>query len=114
MFTAVYDAKLKKNLGPLTLFSRPNDLGHPRLGLSVPRRVGSAPTRNKIKRYLREAFRLSQHDWPLGYDIIVVVRPHKPATLADYQRLLFSAIRSLHLEWQRRIRRTNPESGEAT
>lgn len=104
-FAAVYDARVKKNVGPLTVFARPNELPHPRLGLSVSRRVGIAVRRNRIKRLLREAFRLSQHDWPRGYDLIVVVRPHEPLTLADYQRLLFSAVRSLHLEWERRGRR---------
>lgn len=101
-FAAVYDAKVKKNAGPLTAFARPNDLTHPRLGLSVSRRVGTAVARNRIKRYLREAFRLGQHDWPRGYDVVVVVRPHEPAGLADYQRMLISLVRSLHLEWERR------------
>lgn len=109
-FDAVYDARVKKNAGPLTVFALPNTLGHARLGLSVPRRVGGAPARNRVKRLLRESFRLCRNDWPTGYDIVVVVRPHDPATLADYQRMLFSAIRSLHLEWERRRRRTNPDA----
>jgi len=56
---------------------------------------------------LREAFRLLQHDWPTGYDIVVVVRPHETAQLADYQRMLFNAVRALHQEWQRRQRRSD-------
>lgn len=101
-FAAVYDAKVKKNAGPLTAFARPNDLTHPRLGLSVPRRVGSAVVRNRVKRLIREAFRISQHDWPRGYDVVVVVRPHEPAGLADYQRMLLWLMRALHVEWERR------------
>jgi ribonuclease P protein component len=89
-FAAVYDGGAKIVRGPLVVFARANDLPHARLGLSVSRRVGSAPRRNQIKRRLREAFRLLQHDWPAGrgYDLVIVVRPHEPLMLADYQKLL--------------------------
>lgn len=105
-YEAVFSAKVRKNMGPLSVYGMPNGLTHPRLGLSVSRRVGTAVVRNRIKRLVREAFRLCQHDWPAGYDLVVVVHRHEPAGLADYQRLLFGAVRSVHLEWQRRQRRT--------
>ena len=65
-----------------------NELGWPRLGLSVGRKVGTAPKRNRIKRLIREAFRLMQHDWPGGFDIVVNVRPHEVGTLAEYQKMM--------------------------
>jgi ribonuclease P protein component len=101
-FKAVYDARVRESRGPLTAYALPNDRGHPRLGLSVSRKVGTAPRRNRIKRMLREAFRLWQHDLPVGYDFIVVVRPHEPQLLADYQRLLAGMAVRLHREWARR------------
>lgn len=54
-----------------------NRLGWSRLGVTIPRRVGNAVTRNRWKRWIREAFRLSQHDIPQGIDF--VVRPRKGA-----------------------------------
>ena len=54
-----------------------NDLDHSRLGLSVSRKVGNAVVRNRWKRLIREAFRLSQHKLPAGLDL--VVRPRKGA-----------------------------------
>lgn len=113
-FERVYAAKTRHSDGPLLFYSLPNEAAHARLGLAVSRRVGTAVVRNRIKRLLREAFRLTQHDWPRGYDLVCLVRPHDPLRLAEYQRLLFSAIRSLHLEWERRGRRQNQQTSKAT
>jgi ribonuclease P protein component len=93
-FRAAYDCGRSMSRGPLKLFIRRNRHGHPRLGISVSKRVGTAPRRNRIKRRLREAFRLMQHDWPSdgGWDLVIVVRPHEPLMLADYQRILSAAM----------------------
>ena len=101
-FEAVYAAKTREVRGPVTVYAKPNDLGHLRLGMSVSRKVGIAVRRNRIRRRLREAFRLMQHDFPLGYDLVTVVRPHEPLMLADYQRILSAAVVKLHNVWRRR------------
>jgi len=89
-FAAVFDGKprVRETRGPLMVVAIRNTLGHARLGISIGRKVGTAPVRNRIKRLLRESFRFMQHDWPSGYDVVVVVRPHTPLTLADYQKLM--------------------------
>ena len=101
-FAAVFDAKVKESRGPLTIYAKPNALKHPRLGLSVSSRVGGAVKRSRIKRLLREAFRLMQHDLPAGYDFVVVVRPHEVPMLADYQRILAHVTLKLHQAWQKK------------
>jgi ribonuclease P protein component len=101
-FKAVFDAGVREARGPLLVFALPNDLGHPRLGLSVTRRIGTAVKRNTIKRRLRDASRLLQHDLPRGYDLIIVVRPHDALLLADYQRLVSGLITKLHRRWEER------------
>jgi ribonuclease P protein component len=101
-FKAVYDANTKKHAGPVTIFGRANGLLHPRLGLSVSRKVGSAVKRNRIKRLLREAFRLSQHEWPGAYDIIIVVRAHDPVSLDEYKQMILTGAKSIHKHWGRR------------
>jgi len=113
-FKHVFDANVRKNQGPITVVGVPNETQRVKFGISIGRRVGIAVKRNRIKRLLREAFRLTQHDWPRGYDLVCLVRPHDPLRLAEYQRLLFSAIRSLHLEWERRGRRQNQQTSKAT
>jgi len=92
----VYDAKIREGRGPLLVYALPNELGHPRLGLSVSTRVGNAAVRNRVKRMLRESFRLMQHDFPTGYDLMVVVKPHKAMILAEYQKLLMALLVKLH------------------
>ena len=105
-FAAVFDARVRKNAGPVTVFVRPNGLTHSRLGLSVGRRVGNAVARNRLKRLLREAFRLDQHDLPEGYDLVIVPRPHPTLTLPDYRRLLHTAAHAAARQWHKR---TPPE-----
>jgi ribonuclease P protein component len=100
LFSAVYDAKVKTSRGPLVMYSLPNDLGHLRMGISISRRVGTAPRRNRIKRLLREAFRLSSIQLPRGYDLVIVVRPHAPLALGEYQKLFGQLRGKSHLSWK--------------
>ncbi|WP_062051969.1 ribonuclease P protein component [Bacillus sp. JCM 19034] len=45
-----------------------------RLGLSVSKKVGNAVTRNRVKRYIRECFRIKQDLIKNQYDYIVIAR----------------------------------------
>lgn len=101
-FDAVFQSNCCKHQGPLTVHAKPNSLFYSRLGLSVGRRVGTAVRRTQAKRAIREVFRLSRHLWPIGLDIVVVVRPHTRLTLAAYQQLYHKAIQQILREWQRR------------
>ncbi len=57
-------------------FPRDEDLeGTPRLGLAVPRSVGSAVVRNRVKRLLREVWRELLDTVPLGHDYVLAARP---------------------------------------
>ncbi len=67
-----------------------------RLGIRIGRRVGSAVVRNRIKRLLREAFRLARHDWPIVMDLVVSVQPHAVLSLSDYRSLLSEIARQAH------------------
>lgn len=63
----------------MRLWAIRNDLGWSRLGLIVGRQHGNAVARNRIKRLLREAFRLRRAELPVGLDL--VCRPHAQAEL---------------------------------
>ena len=49
-----------------------------RLGLAVPKAVGTAVVRNRIKRRLRELFRERSAELPQDHDYVLVVRPGLP------------------------------------
>ena len=59
---------------PLTVIVRTNDAGVSRLGLSVGRKLGGAVRRNRIKRVLREAFRLNKGLLAANCDLVVIPR----------------------------------------
>jgi len=100
-YQAVYNAKVRKSRGPLTVWALPTGRPHPRLGLSIGRKVGNAVVRNRLKRRIREAFRLIQHQLP-NLDFVVSSSAHDEGTLEDYQRALLDVSLLLTKEWQRR------------
>lgn len=56
------------------MFILPSESGVLRLGLSVSSRVGNSPARNRIKRLIREVFRLNKDFFPESSDILVSVK----------------------------------------
>ncbi len=68
---------------------RGNGLGRTRLGLAVRRGKGGAVERNRVKRLLREAFRLSLPEIPPGLDVVLMPQGATGRTpLADVSRSL--------------------------
>lgn len=47
---------------------------HFRIGLSVGKKIGNAVTRNRIKRYLRQAFQEVEADIVVRHDIVIIAR----------------------------------------
>jgi ribonuclease P protein component len=98
-FDAVFEAKVRKGDSRVLLYARANGLAHSRLGLSIPRRAGNAPVRNRLKRLVREAYRLQQHDLPRGFDWVAVIRARREETLEGFH----ASLAALAAELTRRL-----------
>lgn len=84
-FDAVYRRGHRLSDSLFTVTHLPNSLGHPRLGLAIAARTaGDAVDRNRIRRVIRESFRLAQATLPAA-DIVVGARSGVRA--ADNARL---------------------------
>jgi ribonuclease P protein component len=109
VFKSVIDARARADEGVIALHAMPGATPVTRIGISIGRRVGCAAQRNRIKRLLREAYRLSQHELaraaPGPYDVVIVVRPHEPLALDAYRVRLASALATLHSVWTKRAQR---------
>ena len=77
-FDAVYRQGRSASTRFLTLhwFPRADDAdGAPRIGLAVPKSVGNAAVRNRLKRQLRETWQALAPGVPAGRDYVLVARP---------------------------------------
>jgi len=74
-FRRAFDRRKTASDAILVVHAVENGREHARLGVSVgKKRVRSAADRNRIKRLLREAFRLAKSDLPSGVDLVIVPR----------------------------------------
>ena len=58
----------------LVLYARRNRLGINRVGVTVSKKLGKAVVRNRVRRRLREVYRLHEGCFLPGWDIVVVAR----------------------------------------
>lgn len=60
--------------GLLVLYARPNKTVQNRVGVTVSKKLGKAVVRNRVRRRLREVYRLHEEQFAPGWDIVVVAR----------------------------------------
>jgi|SRR5581483_10809922 len=103
-FDRVYRARAFAADDVLIVNGCTSGLAHSRLGLSIGAVVGNAVTRNRWKRIIREAFRLSRQQIPVGLDL--VVRPQKGAK--PVFEAVCRSLPALAARIARRIEKHNP------
>lgn len=102
-FDRIFAQKLSAGDHQLIVHGMPSETGSARLGLVVSRRVGGAVRRNRWKRLLREAFRLTRRDLP-PYDLLCIPRPAADPDLEGLKRSL------MQLAWRIARRRLKSEA----
>jgi ribonuclease P protein component len=92
--------RLSARDGLFVVYALENDLGYPRLGVSISRGCAKAVVRNRLKRLLREAFRQNQEHIPAGFDYVVSMSSQwvrrtggRPAAKAAVRNLTFEQVR---------------------
>jgi ribonuclease P protein component len=71
--------------GYLVLYARRNRVNANRVGITVSKKLGKAHIRNRVRRRLREVYRLNEELFQPGWDIVVVARSR--AIGADFGKL---------------------------
>ncbi len=69
----------------LVLYARRNRTNTNRVGITVSKKLGHAVVRNRVRRRLREVYRLNEDRFLSGWDIVVVAR--SKAVRADFEKL---------------------------
>ena len=82
-FLAVGETGCKVTTAHFLLLWTPNRMPHPRLGVTVTRKVANAVGRNRLKRAVRESFRHSGRRLLPPVDVVVIARRHAPRLPAD-------------------------------
>jgi len=69
----------------MVLYLIPNGLHINRLGITVSKKIGSAVIRNRVRRRIKESYRLTEQQLKCGYDLCFVARSR--AVEADFKKL---------------------------
>ena len=70
----------------LVIYARRNRTDTNRVGITVGKKLGHAVVRNRVRRRLREVYRLNEDKFQAGWDIVVVARTR--AVYAEFDQLV--------------------------
>lgn len=99
----------------LVMYAMPNGLGTSRIGISVSKKVGNSVVRHRIKRLVKECYRLHETEFEGGSDIVVVAR--RSADGASYQMIekaLLSLMRAHKLVREKKVSRDDQQGDDCS
>jgi len=77
-YKTIYQQGVWRSSQHFTVITCSNSQGVRRLGLTVTKKAGNAVERNRIKRLIREFFRLNKSLFPAGHDVVIMVKRNLP------------------------------------
>ena len=82
----------------LIIYTLKNNSDRNRLGISVSKKVGNSVIRHRLKRLIKESYRLHEKMFNSGLDIVVIARPGAAtATFIEVERALMFLGNHLHI-----------------
>lgn len=94
-FKKVYSSRKNYWNRNLTLYIRKNKLDESRFGVTITKKIGNAVVRNKIKRRIKEIYRLNLYRIKDGYDLVFI--PKKNVVDISYIELESALIHILKI-----------------
>lgn len=97
-FQFVYQNGESKGNKYLVMYKLPNGTERNRLGISVSKKVGNSVVRHHLTRLIRESYRLNEHRFDGGLDMIVIARPSaKECSFFEIESALLHLSRKHHI-----------------
>lgn len=105
-FGRVYKKGRSKANYTVVLYVMKNDINRNRLGISVSKKVGNSVVRHRVKRLIKEAYRLNEDKYECGYDIVFIARvSSKDRNFSEIEKSI------LHISGKMNILRDSEENG---
>ena len=73
-YRAIQRSPLRVTTPHFIVYGRRRRRSDQRIGITVSRKVGNAVARNRVKRWVREAYRNHREKWPRDLDFVFVAR----------------------------------------
>lgn len=81
-FNNVYDYSRSFANRQLVMYIRPNNTNINRVGIVTSKKIGNSVVRHRVKRIIKESYRLNEEKFKRGYDIVFIAR--NDATKCNY------------------------------
>ena len=95
-FRRLYSKGKSAVTSPLVVYCRKNGRGYNQIGITVSTKVGKAVQRNKVRRRLREIYRLNEDKLIRGINVVIVARvKSRHVSYWDLERAYLSACEKL-------------------
>ncbi|MBI9016701.1 MAG: ribonuclease P protein component [Phycisphaerae bacterium] len=108
-FAQVFDSKQSAANNTLIIYMHKNTLAFSRVGVCVGKKLGNAVQRNRFKRTLRQAFRVLQHQLPMGYDYVIIPRLTEKPLAKKYEAALLNVSPRLVKKIERKLENQSDE-----